>query len=456
MGREHLDLLITGATAFLPEPLANAAVGVRDGRIVYVGAERPAMTTAAEIVADGLFLLPGLIDAHVHFRVPGIDHKEDYEHGSRAALVGGVTTILDMPNTKPALTTKELLAAKHAQIKGRSLVDYGFHFMLTRDNVSEIERIEKGEVSSVKVFMAGHETAPDVVYDIEYLKRVAAVLAAKGIVMTVHAEYQPLLSKSKMNRAQEYAQDRKREAAIEAVRYLVEIARETGCTIHVVHTSTVEEAEMILQAKAEGVPIRFEVIHPHLSFTEQDLVEGGWNYKLSPPLRKHHDVETLWGHVIDLAVDMIGSDHAPHTKAEKSGEIPPAGMPGVQETLSVLYTGLSARLGDPIRVCSIITELAAARPARLFELTGKGRITVGGDADLVLFDPSGEWQVTPDALYAKCGWSPYQGRVLQGTVLSTWLRGMNVYAEGRFADAYLGEPVRLGAERDHKERELQR
>lgn len=441
MGGKHFDLLIRNACAFVPQPLPGAFVGIRNGKIDYVGTEQPEQGAVEEVDAGELYLLPGLVDAHVHFRTPGLTHKEDYQHGSRAAAAGGVTTVLDMPNTDPATFSRQLLQEKEELVSGSSLVDYGFHFMLTKDNLEEIQSLSAAEVASVKVFMAGHETAPHVVYDLPYLTAVARTLSEKGIRMTVHAEYQPMLVRSGGTAPEDYSRDRKREAAAEAVRLLIGIAEETGCRIHVVHVSTKEETELLTAAKQKGVPVTFEVIHPHLSFTEEDLHEQGWNYKLSPPLRKSDDVARLWEHVIRGEVDSIGSDHAPHTRQEKSSPVPPAGMPGVQETCSAVFTGLMARLNDPQKAAHVIAELIAKRPAELFDLHGKGRIAAGYDADLVLFDPHAKRLVQADDLFAKCGWSPYEGRQAAGLVRMTWLRGQVIFSDGYFAEVSRGRQV---------------
>lgn len=437
MAREHFDLLISGTTAFLPEPLHGAFIGVAAGQICYIGDQRPDCVAGQEVAADGLFLLPGLVDSHVHFRSPGLEHKEDYLHGSRAAIAGGVTTVLDMPNTNPATYTVSLLMEKARIVSGLSYVDYGFHFMLTKDNYDQILQLRQGDVASVKVFMAGHETAPHVVYDIPYLTRVAKALAERNVMMTVHAEYQPVFPQATVHSLEDYSLYKVREAAIEAVKILIEIARETQCRVHVVHTSTVEEVDALIEAKNQGVPITFELIHPHLNFTQEDFHASGWNLKLSPPLRKEHDRMRLWEILLAGDVDTIGSDHAPHTVQEKQSDRPPAGMPAVQETLSAVWTGLVQHGIENERAASILAEFIARRPAQLFGLPHKGQIAVGRDADLVLVDPKDSWQVQPDRLWSKCGWSPYQGRRLQGVVKQVYLRGDLVYAQGQF----LGEPA---------------
>ncbi|MCY0870658.1 MAG: dihydroorotase family protein [Firmicutes bacterium] len=430
----NIELLIQGCTAFLPEPLENASVGVSHGKIVCLSGLPTAVTAKHTISAQGLYLLPGLIDEHVHFRTPGLEQKEDYLHGSSAAMAGGITTILDMPNTNPATTTTKLLLNKELFVSDNSYVDYGFHFLLTKDNFSEILKLSPEKVASVKVFMAAHETTPYVVFNQAYLTEVAHILGAKGIPMTVHAEYQPLLA------GDDQDVEISTEAARIAVIVMIEVARKTRCHVHILHVSTKIEVELLTQAKREGIPITFEVIPPHIHFSHEDFEAIGSLLRLRPSLKTKLDSAFLLEQLIEGKVDAIGSDHAPHTLEEKCRMLPPAGMPGTQEMLPVVYTELSERVGSRI-ACKIIATLVSLNPAALFQIKGKGRIETGRDADFVLFDPDAQSSITQKSILFKCQWSPYQGQKLRGAVKATFLRGEIIYTEGRIAGPPSGGPV---------------
>ncbi|CAM4502670.1 MAG: dihydroorotase family protein [Paenibacillus macerans] len=423
------DLVLFNCTAFVPEPLPEAYIGIRNGTIAYVGTQKPDGTAeTAFIDMQRRFVLPGLIDSHVHFRTPGLDHKEDYRHGSMAALAGGVTTVLDMPNTKPEISTRAALQEKEQTVQKLSYVHYGHHFLLTRRNLEEIKCLQAGDVASVKVFMAGHETAEHTVYDYNYLLEAAGILAAKGMLMTVHAEYEPLLKRTASMAPSGYEEDRRRDAAIRAVEMMIGISRQTGCQIHIVHTSTEEEASLIIAAKSKGIPVTCEVIPPHLVFTNEDLLRKGWDFKLSPPLRTRRDAACLWEHLITGYIDTIGSDHAPHTRTEKNSSSPPAGMPGVQEMVSVIFSGFIDRGLNPEQAAALIAKYLSQRPAELFHIPGKGRLAQGFDADLTVLEPFATFVMTDEKAFSKCKWSIYTGQSLRGEVQMVFLNGTVVYA----------------------------
>ncbi|WP_243292485.1 dihydroorotase family protein [Bacillus sp. FJAT-47783] len=434
---ERIDVLIKNGTAFLPQPLENAYIGIADEKIVYINDYAPENIEVQKVIdATDLFILPGLVDSHVHFRTPGQTHKEDFLHGSRAAAAGGVTTIIDMPNTIPPINNLKELKNKINDVNGTSYVDYSSHFLLTNENIDEIKLLYPSFISSVKVFMCGHETAKETVFNFSYLKEVCILLKEKGLTLTAHAEYQPLFRKSNIQTPLDYSKVRDREAAIEAVKMLIQISKETSCHIHILHVSTMEEAKLLSEAKNKGINVTYEFIPPHLTFIETDFHNLGWKYKLSPALRREKDKDYLWDQLIKGNVDTIGSDHAPHTLAEKNGTEPPAGMPGVQELLPVLYSGLLNRKVPPHLACSIIAKLCSENPANMFGIKNKGRISYGYDADLVLFSPSYEGKLSK--LYSKCSWSPYENIVLKGQVIMTFLRGFIIYKLGSFPEERIG------------------
>jgi dihydroorotase len=409
----------------------------RDGRVSGSGTGAP--PAADQLYAyPGCLILPGLVDPHVHFREPGLAHKEEFLTGSLAAIAGGVTTVLDMPNTAPAATTAALLAAKGDLARGRFWCDYGFHMLYTGENLAELQQMAPGTYASVKVFMAGHATTPYVVTDNGALQGLFAVMAERRGLVTVHAEDGRRIPAVEPDTPPAYTAGRPPAVADGAVAQVLELVAQTGCRAHIVHVSTAAELALLAGARRRGLPVTWEFIHPHLSFTADEFHRRGAWLKLSPPLRAAADQAALWAAVLAGQVDCLASDHAPHTRAEKERAFAhaPAGMPGVQESLPAVFTGLCERGLQPVDAAQLIARLMAEAPARLFGLSGKGRLDPGADADLLVLDPAATWSPTDAPLFAKCGWSPYAGRTLRGRVQATLLRGQLVYETGR----PLGQP----------------
>jgi dihydroorotase len=430
-------MILRGGTVVDGAGARAADVLISGEQVAAVVAPGTPVTDAVEHDVNGRFLLPGLIDGHVHFREPGLEHKEDWEHGSRAAAAGGVTTVIDMPNTRPSLTTPELARAKHRRIDGRTLVDYRFHAGVDPTDVGAIKAFGPREANTVKVFLSGHHTAPEVVRDPADLDRLCRVAADVGLTVLCHAEQDDVFAlldrwRGEPSSALEYEKHRPRTAAIVAVARLVELARRHGTRIHILHVSSREEADLISAAAAAGIPVSFEITGHHLTFTDDDVAGLGSLIRLRPAIREAADRDRLWEAAIDGTATNAGSDHAPHTRAEKSRPAPdaPPGLPGVQELFPALYTGLTHRLpqAGPAQLLPVVARLMGEGPARLFGLDHrKGRIAAGRDADLVVFDPAGSRRLTPDRIYARCGWSAYRDVTFAGAVEMTMRRGSVIY-----------------------------
>jgi dihydroorotase len=460
---EHVaDLVITGGRLVLPTGVVAGDVCVRDGRIDEILPPGEAPSAHRVIDAQGRHVLPGLLDSHVHFRTPGLTHKEDWAHASRAAAAGGVTTVIDMPNTQPPLFDPADAASKAKLIEGDSLVDFRFHLGVDPNQLGLLEKVTPREAVSAKVFMTGHHTAPHVVRDGEQLDRVFALAAQLGIRLVLHAEDDAVFAlldrwRPPVQSFGDYEPSRPRTGGIVAAAAVIRLVERHGTAAHILHVSSAEEADLYAAAAAAGLPVTFEVTSHHLSFSDHDIVRLGSRIRLSPAIRQPADRDRLWSAVFSGQVSALGSDHAPHTLAEKrkpAAEAPP-GLPGVQELAAAVFTGMRRRQPErPVdEHLSLLARLYGAAPADLFGLSGqKGRLVVGNDADFTIFDADHAWSLDAGAVQAKCGWSAYEGWMFAGRTELTVRRGEVIYdadagtwgsPSGRWLDA---QPLALGAQ----------
>jgi dihydroorotase len=445
------DLAVTGRLV-TPDGVRDGVVHVRDGVITAVTGTVPA---GVPVLAARGYVLPGLVDSHVHFRTPGLTHKEDWAHGSRAAVAGGVTTVMDMPNTVPPTLDPEAVLAKAALVAGTSLVDYRFHLGADPGRPELLASVEPGVATSAKVFLAGHHTAPTVVRDPARLEKIFAAAASGGLRLVLHAEDGGLFELLDSWRGDpvsyvDYEAHRPRSGGIVAVAKVIELVRRYGTRAHVLHLSSAEEADLVAAAQAAGLPLTFELTGHHLSFTDRDTVRLGAKTRLSPAIRTQADQDRLWAALRSGQVASLGSDHAPHTVAEKSRPVPqaPPGLPGVQELATTVWTGMRRRWPDEpadVAIARLVAHLSAG-PADLFGLPGKGRLAPGADADLVLFDPDETWLFSARDVRAKCGWSAYEGWTMTGRVRTTIRAGEVVFdaVRGTFGaptGRFLGGPA---------------
>ncbi|MFE6775095.1 dihydroorotase family protein [Streptomyces sp. NPDC057702] len=449
------DLLVTNARLVLPDGVRQGALAVADGRIarVLTTPQAPLPAAVEHLDAAGRHVLPGIIDSHVHFRTPGLTHKETWFHGSRAAAAGGVTTVIDMPNTQPPLHTPEQALAKAELIAGQSLVDYRFHFGVGENTVDALRDLTPRIATSVKIFMTGHHTAPHVIRDPDILGRVFATAADRDLRLVLHAEDDGIFRLLDGNHTQPadyatYEAHRPRSAGIVAVTKVIELVRRYGTAAHILHVSSHEETELLHAAHAAGLPLTYETTPHHLSFTASDTRRLGARIRLSPAIREDRDQRSLWQAVTSRTITTLGSDHAPHTTEEKARPAPdaPPGLPGVQELLIAVYTGLRRRFPDtPVDDhLTTLARLCAAHPAALFGLDRhKGALVEGLDADFVIFDPDTTWHMSADKAHTKHRWSAYEGWTFTGHVDVTVRRGQVIWdgtdfgqPEGRWLDAH--------------------
>ncbi|MEU1800975.1 dihydroorotase family protein [Streptomyces sp. NPDC019937] len=443
------DLLLRGGTIVTPDGARPADVAVLDGRIAALlpsaaAAEVPAAKSTLD--ASGRYVLPGLVDSHVHFRTPGLTHKEEWRTGSMAAVAGGVTTVIDMPNTVPPLITPEELATRRRLIEGRSLVDYRCHAGVDPSRVEAMRDWDRAEADSFKVFLSSHHTTPTVVRDIRTLRRIFTIASDTGVTLLFHAEDDAVFGlldrrQAPPARYSEYERHRPRTGGIVATAQLINLAAEFGVRTHVVHVSTREETDLLAAAASTGIPITFEVTGHHLTFVDADIRRLGPQIRLRPAIRDEADRNRLWEAVRTGEAATVGSDHSPHTAAEKARPVPdvPPGLPGVQELFGTVWKGLRSRWPQEATetLMAIVAERLALAPARLFGLADrKGSIEVGKDADLVIVDPEAPWTMTPGRIHTKNNWSAYQGGELLGAVEATVRRGEVVYRQHGSAEAF--------------------
>ena len=431
------DVVLKDGTVVNQDGAAVCDVAIRDGRIVGLGPiDRQA---AAEVVdARGLHILPGVIDTQVHFREPGLEHKEDLATGSRAAVLGGVTAVFEMPNTKPLTTTAATLADKIARAKGRMFCDFAFYVGATRDNVGELAALERLEGSAgIKVFM-GSSTGDLLVDDEATLDRVLSRINRRS---AYHAEDEArLIERLGLRRPGDpssHPEWRDAQAALIATTRLVRLAEAHKKRVHVLHVSTADEMAFLAGHK-EWASI--EVTPHHLTLVAPDCYANLGAYaQMNPPVRDAAHQRALWAAVANGVVDILGSDHAPHTREEKEAAYPAShsGMTGVQTLVPVMLDHVNAgRL-----TLQRLVDLTSAGPQRLFGIRNKGRIAVGYDADLTIVDLKREATITNDWIASRCGWTPYHGRKVKGWPVGTFVRGAKVMWEGEVMGSAQGAPV---------------
>lgn len=375
--------------------------------------------------AEGKRLLPGMIDAHVHFRQPGYSHKETWETGSKSAAAGGVTAVFDQPNTDPPTIDADGYAEK-ASLAAASLVDYGINGGVT-ENWSPTELLEEPLAALGEVFLA--DSTGDMGIGRERFAEALDHATDAGVLVTVHAEDATRFDESATERddADAWSAYRTAAAEIDAIERACETADEHGADIHIAHTSTPEGVDIVREAG-----MTCEVTPHHLFLSRDDLEELGTFGRMNPPLRSETRREAMFERLVDGDIDIVATDHAPHTRAEKDASIwdAPSGVPGVETVLPLLLD--EARKG---RISyERLRDVTAANVADIFDLPDKGRIEAGNDADLVVVDPDDAEPIRGDNLNSKCEWTPFEGRNGVFPEL-TMVRGTVVYRDGEFADA---------------------
>jgi dihydroorotase len=434
---ETYDLILKGGIVVNQDGRVERDIGIRGGMIARIG-DLSQASAAREINCRGLHILPGVIDTQVHFREPGLDHKEDLESGSRAAVMGGVTAVFEMPNTDPQTTSAEALADKVRRGHHRMHCDFAFWVGGTHENIADIPELERlPGAAGIKVFM-GSSTGSLLVEDDEGVARILRQTRRRA---AFHSEDEAMLRERKSLRVEgdpgSHPVWRSAEVALACTKRLVRISRETGARIHVLHVTTAEEMALLKDYKDL---VSVEVTPHHLTLVAPEAYERLGTYvQMNPPVRDELHRHAIWQGLDEGVADVLGSDHAPHTREEKDKTYPntPSGMTGVQTLVPIMLDHVnSMRL-----TLERFVDLTSAGPKRLFGIARKGRIAVGYDADFTIVDLKRIETITNSWIASKCGWTPYDGRQVTGWPIGTVVRGNVVMWDGALETPSQGEPV---------------
>ena len=426
-----------------------------DGSIVIDGKDilqivegplRPEVSVDETIDASGCFVLPGLIDDHVHFREPGLTEKADIDTESKAAAAGGVTSYFDMPNTVPQTTTLEALDEKFRLAACKSHVNYSFFFGATNDNSALFSQLDKSRIPGIKLFM-GSSTGNMLVDRREALDR---IFATAGMPIMVHCEDTSIINRNMANAQERYGDDpavihhpeiRSAEACYESSRLAVELARKHQAQLHVAHLTTERELELFSDNRGADCSITAEATVSHLYFSDRDYALLGTRIKCNPAIKSERDREALQQALSDGRISVIGTDHAPHLLSQKEGGCARAasGMPMIQFSLVTMLE----LVDRGVLTLERLVELMCHNPARLFHVERRGFLRPGYRADIVIVRPNTGWTVTSQGVLSKCGWSPMEGHTYLWQIQQTLCNGHTVYRHGAVDETYIGEPLRF-------------
>ena len=430
------DLILTGGTVVNHDGQGMRDIAVKDGRIAGIGAFGTA-SAGQTIDCRGLHVLPGVVDSQVHFREPGLEHKEDLETGSRAAVLGGVTTVFEMPNTKPLTTSEAALADKVRRATNRMHCDFAFWVGGTRENAKDVGELERlPAAAGIKVFM-GSSTGDLLVEDDE---GVASILRNTRRRAAFHSEdefrLRERLGEQIPDDPSSHPVWRDEIAALRCTERLVRIARAVRARIHVLHISTAEEIAFLEKHKDVA---SCEATPHHLTLTADDYARLGTLIQMNPPVRESRHRDGVWHGISQGIVDVLGSDHAPHTLEEKAKPYPasPSGMTGVQTLVPIMLDHVNAgRL-----TLERFVDLSSHGPQRLFGMARKGRIAAGYDADFTIVDLKRRETITNAQAGSKAGWTPYHGKEVIGWPVGTVVRGNRIMWDGEIVTPGQGQPV---------------
>ncbi len=419
---------------------------VRDDRIDQIGRSISSKSNNTKIIeAEGNYLIPGFIDDQVHFREPGLTHKETIKTGSKAAIAGGITSFIEMPNTKPQTTNFDELENKFAIAARESYANYSFMFGGTNDNLELIKRIDPKEVAGLKLFL-GSSTGNMLVDDKKILE---SIFKESPVIISTHCEDESTVRANLDRYKKEYGDDipvgkhpliRSEEACYISSSSAVELAKKTGARLHVFHLSTEKELSLFTDKKPlSEKQITAEVCLHHLWFNEDQYAELGSHIKWNPAVKKESDRKALVKAFNSGLIDVFATDHAPHTIEEKNQPYTscPSGGPMVQHALPALFDMVN---NGETTIENVVLK-ASHNPARLFDIRERGFLKEGFKADMVLVDPAAPFTVTPENLFYKCNWSPMMDKTFQARVLYTFVNGRVAYQNFKFSDFVPGEKL---------------
>ena len=437
-----MKTLIKGATIVNEGRQFKGCVVVEDERIAEILENAEPQNFEGDVIdASGCYLLPGVIDDHVHFREPGLTDKADMESESRAAAAGGVTSFFDMPNCVPQTTTLEALQEKFQLAAEKSHVNYSFFFGVTNDNTNLFPQLDIHRIPGIKLFM-GSSTGNMLVDRDEALER---IFKSTPLPLMAHCEDTAIINKNMEEAKKGYGEDpdvrlhsliRSEEACLVSTTKAVNLAKKYKARLHVAHVTTAEELELFTPNQTD---ITAEVCVGHLFFSMLDYAQLGTRIKVNPSIKSPVDQFMLRQSLSDGRIAVVGTDHAPHLLKQKEGGCAKAasGMPMIQFSLVAMLE----LVDQHVLTIERMVELMAHNPARLFEVRNRGFIRKGAQADLVLVRPNSPWTVTPDVIESKCGWSPLEGNTFQWRVEKTLCNGHLIYNNGQVDRSYIGQPI---------------
>ena len=413
-------------------------------REVLEEGKQPSQACDEEVDAKGCYLIPGVIDDHVHFRDPGLTHKADMASETAAAAAGGVTSFMDMPNCNPQTTTLEALNAKFEDAATKCVVNYSFYFGATNNNVHVLKELDKTRVCGVKLFM-GASTGNMLVDRMEALRK---IFSEAGMLIATHCEDQNTIRENTERFRQEYGEDpditchpliRSEEACYRSSALAVQLAKETNARLHVLHVSTARELELFEDKPLSEKRITAEACVSHLFFCDEDYQTLGARIKCNPSIKTRTDRDALRGALSTNRIDVVGTDHAPHLLTEKQGGALKAvsGMPSIQFSLVSLFE----LVHEGVLTVEQLGQKMCHAPAELYQIEKRGYIRPGYWADLVLVNPNKEWTVTSDCIQSKCGWSPMEGCHFHAQVEKTFVNGALAYADGKVNTSNRGQAL---------------
>lgn len=426
----------------------QGSVVIEDEVIAEVLADGTEPTYPCEeiIDANGYYLIPGVIDDHVHFRDPGLTHKADMHTESTAAAAGGVTSFMDMPNTTPQTTTLKALEAKFADAATKSVVNYSFYFGATNTNADVLPILDKSRVCGIKLFM-GASTGNMLVDRMEVLRN---VFANAGMLIATHCEEQAIISANTAAFKEKYGDDpaikyhpliRSAEACIHSSSLAIRLAKETNARLHILHVSTAQELDLFEDKPLNEKRITAEACVSHLYFHDKDYETLGARIKCNPAIKTQEDRDALRKALATNRIDVIGTDHAPHLLKEKTGGALKAvsGMPMIQFSL----VAVMELVREGVLSMEQLVQKMCHAPAELYQIERRGYIRPGYQADMVLVNPDAEWTVTADCVLSKCGWSPMEGQRFHARVEKTFVNGDLVYNDNKVDENHRGQELRF-------------
>jgi dihydroorotase len=444
-----VDLILSNAKAYVNKEIVDCSIAVNEGKIFKIGKEANMPKAEAKIDLKGLLVLPGLIDAHTHLRDEGKAHKEDFYTGTAAAAAGGIATVLDMPNNEPVTMSAEALKNRMKVAERRILVNVGF-FSEFPKNMKEIREIVAEGAVAFKLFMAEQVGGLNI-DDEDAMQKAFETVNKLKVPVAVHAEDKALLEKAKSrlksssrDDIEAFLEAHSEKVEEEAVKHLLSIVRRAGGHLHFCHVSTEESLNAIVAGKEAGMRITCEATPHHLLLKADDLKKAGTLALTMPPLREKHHSEALWKGISNGWIDILGSDHAPHTLEEKKTKSVwdvKVGIPGLETMLPLMLTMVKNK---KLSIADLV-RLLAEKPAEIFSLKGKGYIESGNDADLVVIDLKRRFKINSSKFHSKAKYSPFDGWSVEGKPVKTFVNGKLIMDEDEIAaDAGSGKIVRRG------------